>query len=277
MHSGLGVGTVGVRLDLVRTLAPTRPWAPAEVTLTPNSIGSSRHSSPLTAPATAVDRQAALQGPDQMGETWRIGTSSMVVATASTVAGRAAPLTPTPLTVAILNDAGLPPRVVERAKRATTEIYRRIAVSVTWLAGPWVADAVPTDRPACPDSATPLIRVRLVGRSANADRPNDNLGFAVSGGTLASVLVKPVADLANRESLNVGDLLGVVMAHEIGHLLLPANSHSMGIMAARIDLFWISRGGPSFTQPQASMIRARLISMADCKQRGLTSSKDGVH
>jgi hypothetical protein len=183
-----------------------------------------------------------------------------------------------PLTVAIHDSAALPPPVLERAKRAATEIYRRIGVSVTWLAGPLVADAVPTDPPACPDSATPLIRVRLVGRLPNADRPTDSLGFAVSGGTLASVLVKPVADLANRESLDVGDLLGVVMAHEIGHLLLPAISHSTGIMAARIDLSRISRGGPSFTQPHASIIRARLASMGGCEQgRARTSSNHGVH
>ena len=199
-----------------------------------------------------------------MADTWRIGTVSIVLATVGTMAGRVAEaqLATLPLTVAIYDSAALPPPVLERAKGVATEIYGRIAVSVTWLAGPQVAAAVPTTTAACPDSPTPLIHLRLLGRSANPHRPTGDLGFAASGGTLASVLVEPVAYVAKRKSLEVGDLLGVVMAHEIGHLLLPPHSHSTGIMAPNIDLFLIDRGGPSFDQRQASMIRARIAAMS---------------
>ena len=76
------------------------------------------------------------------------------------------------------------------------------------------------------------------------------------------MLVAHVENVAIRMNQNVGDLLGVVMAHEIGHLLLPPDSHSRGVMAAKIDFSRIEHGGPSFDPGQATMIRARIASMA---------------
>ena len=194
-----------------------------------------------------------------MASAGRLGTASIVLATVWTMTGRVAEaqVAPLPLTVAIHDSAALPPPVLERAKDVATAIYGRIGVSVTWLAGPQAAAALPRGAAACPDSLAPLIHLRLLGRSTNPRRPAGDLGFAASGGTVASVLVEPVAYVAKRKSLAVGDLLGVIIAHEIGHLLLPPDSHSTGIMAPNIDLFLIDHGGPSFDRRQASMIRAR--------------------
>jgi hypothetical protein len=75
------------------------------------------------------------------------------------------------------------------------------------------------------------------------------------------VLVERVENVAIRMDQNVGDLLGVAMTHEIGHLLLPPDSHSPGVMAAKIDFSRIKQGGPSFNPGQATMIRARIASM----------------
>lgn len=104
-----------------------------------------------------------------MAGTWRLGTASMVLATPWTMAGRLAEaqLAPLPLTVAIHDHAALPPPVLERAKGVATTIYERIGTSVTGLAGPQVAAAVPTNPASCPNSPTPLIHLRLLGRSAN--------------------------------------------------------------------------------------------------------------
>ena len=198
-----------------------------------------------------------------MAGTWRLGTSSMVLATVWTMAGRVAEaqVAPLPLSVAIHNYAALPPPVVERATGVATRIYGRIGVSVTWLEKWQVGAQWPTNPAACPDSPTPLIHLRLFGRSLHSRRPPGDLGFAVSGGTLASVLVERVKHVAKSNSLDVGDLLGVIMAHEIGHLLLPPDSHATGIMAPKVDLFLIEHGGLAFDPRQASMIRARIGSM----------------
>jgi hypothetical protein len=198
-----------------------------------------------------------------MAGTWRLGTASLVLATAWTIAGRVAEaqLAPFSLAVAVYDYAALPPPVLERAKGVATKIYGRIGVSVTWLEDSQVAAALATTTAACPDSPTPLIHLRLLGRSANPGRPPGELGFAASGGTLASVLAERVKYVAKSKSQDVGDLLGVIMAHEIGHLLLPPNSHATGIMAPKVDLFLIEHGGLSFDHRQGSMIRAKIGSM----------------
>jgi hypothetical protein len=198
-----------------------------------------------------------------MATTWRLGTSSMVLATAWTMAGRVAEaqVAPLPLTVAIHDYAALPPPVVERAKGVAATIYGRIGVSVKWLEKWQVGAELPTNPGACPDSPTALIHVRLFGRSLHSRRPPGDLGFAVSGTTLASVLVERVENVAIRMNQNVGALLGVVMAHEIGHLFLPPNAHAPGVMAAKIDFSRIEHGGPSFDPDQATMIRTRIASM----------------
>ena len=198
-----------------------------------------------------------------MAGTWRLGTARMVLATAWTLAGREAEaqVGALRLSVAIHDYAALPPPVVERAKGVAATIYGRIGVSVTWLEKWPVGAELPTNPAACPDSPPPLIHVRLLSRSYNPRRPAGDLGFAVSGGRLASVLVERVENVAIRMNQNVGALLGVAMAHEIGHLLLPPDSHSPGVMAAKIDFSRIEQGGPSFDPRQASMIRARIASM----------------
>jgi hypothetical protein len=198
-----------------------------------------------------------------MEGTWRLGTGSMVLATVWTMAGRVAEaqVAPVPLSVAIHDYAALPPPVVERAKGVAATIYGRIGVSVKWLEESQVGAELPTNPAACPDSPAALIHVRLFGRSLHSRRPPGDLGFSVSGTTLASVLVERVENLAIRMNQNVGALLGVVIAHEIGHLLLPPNSHAPGVMAAKIDFSRIEQGGPSFDPGQATMIRARIASM----------------
>ena len=198
-----------------------------------------------------------------MAGTWRLGTARMVLATAWTLAGRVAEaqVAPLPLSVAIHDYAALPPPVVERAKRVAATIYGRIGVSVKWLEKSQAGAELPTNPAACPDSPTALIHVRLFGRSLHSRRPPGDLGFSVSGTTLASVLVERVENVAIRMNQNVGALLGVVIAHEIGHLLLPPNSHAPGVMAAKIDFSRIEHGGPSFDPGQATMVRARIASM----------------
>jgi hypothetical protein len=91
----------------------------------------------------------------------------------------------------------------------------------------------------------------------------DALGFAfpsqVEGiGTLALVVFDQIEDAARRPGL----LMGHVIAHEIGHLLLGPNSHSAtGIMQdpwTPMVLGEAHRGQLLFTTDQGSLMRERL-------------------
>lgn len=57
------------------------------------------------------------------------------------------------------------------------------------------------------------------------------------------------------------DVMGLVMAHELGHLLLPHDSQSRsGLMRAnwRVEDLRVDRGPLEFTRTQAEVIRQAL-------------------
>jgi len=60
------------------------------------------------------------------------------------------------------------------------------------------------------------------------------------------------------EHRDVVTVLGDVMAHELGHLLLPPGHSSIGIMRPQIDM--MSRTLATFTKDEAAEIRRRLAS-----------------
>ena len=79
--------------------------------------------------------------------------------------------------------------------------------------------------------------------------------------TLRSENVRPVE----------ASMLGHVMAHEIGHLLLGSNAHSRhGIMQARWkrdQLRSIATGGLLFTPEQAVEMRSKVLSWKEVSSR----------
>src|SRR6185295_3420317 len=59
----------------------------------------------------------------------------------------------------------------------------------------------------------------------------EELGYAAmtpDGGAYITVFINPVQRMAGVNNLSDGALLGHVVAHEMGHLLLGANSHTSG-------------------------------------------------
>ena len=90
-----------------------------------------------------------------------------------------------------------------------------------------------------------------------------SLGFAPTKATgeglrgrLVWVFFDQVETHAERHHVDISRLCGFVMAHEIGHLLLPAGHSDRGVMQAKWDLRY---GLPDhFTDAQADAIRARL-------------------
>jgi hypothetical protein len=72
-----------------------------------------------------------------------------------------------------------------------------------------------------------------------------------------------LTELADGRQVRRGVLLGAMMAHEIGHLLLGVNSHSReGIMSIPWDprmLHQVDLGQLGFTAAQASALRAEAL------------------
>jgi hypothetical protein len=89
----------------------------------------------------------------------------------------------------------------------------------------------------------------------------------LSGGRIAYLLFERIRHVALSSGGEAADILGLVIAHEMGHLLLPYGSHSEnGLMRPSWrpeDLTLGSQPQPAFTQAQADGIREQLRGVAN--------------
>jgi hypothetical protein len=93
----------------------------------------------------------------------------------------------------------------------------------------------------------------------------DILGIAATSskheGRIAYVLFDRVGRVAAASTRSEMDVLGLVMAHELGHLLMPKGSHSIdGLMRAVWEVGDLrrERGHATFSQSEAQVIRQSL-------------------
>jgi PadR family transcriptional regulator PadR len=109
-------------------------------------------------------------------------------------------------------------------------------------------------------AATATHRIQLVVLSgATADETflgyGDMLGIAIPAVSRVYVHYDRVVALARRHRTPPGWFLGVVIAHELAHVLLPGAGHAEhGLMAATLS----PEAMPMFTAREAQSIRARL-------------------
>jgi hypothetical protein len=168
--------------------------------------------------------------------------------------------------IRILDYAPIANDVLAQAQQRVTDIYKIIGVQVWWQA---------TVRPLDPstsgaDTLTEPSEFVLIVLSPNMSRrmkvARDVVGMAIvppqGGGRIAYVLFDRVTRVARAARSDVTDVLGRVMAHEIGHLMLPDGSHSgSGLMRADWNIKELHRPLHSafeFTIPQGETIRRRL-------------------
>jgi hypothetical protein len=174
----------------------------------------------------------------------------MVVAVVVTVvrtADAAEPGGPVTIDLQTRNEARVPSHVLEASRAEVTRIFAGAGLSVRWTetAPRFIVQIVPQvlgfDRAASPVMGTAL-------RRANGSR--------------AQVFFRQVQDFARAYHVDLGTVLAYVIAHEIGHLLMPGNAHSpTGVMQADWDKALVrdaTRGSLTFTEAQAARIRAAL-------------------
>jgi hypothetical protein len=143
------------------------------------------------------------------------------------------------------------------------------AVGVFRDAGIEVAMATGDQAPGCLSKGSDhfcvqvLLRPRHPEFAPGKQRPMGVALAADRNRAVVSIYLDAVTDVARRYGLAVGKVLGIAIAHEIGHVMLPPPSHSAaGIMQPSWggdDLRHAAGGDVAFTNHQAALMRERLI------------------
>jgi hypothetical protein len=150
--------------------------------------------------------------------------------------------------VAVYDYAGVDPAMLAMAERIASEVYLRAGIEIEWIAPDGFED-------------TGRFYVNLLSKemAARFSASNETVGFATPGSLAANAMYDRIREIAHDHRLPCGVMLGYVMAHEIGHLLLPAHSHSeVGLMKATMDMGLAAAKKLRFTKDQAALMLERL-------------------
>lgn len=172
------------------------------------------------------------------------------------------------LQVSLFNDARLDSATLAEAASRASAIFSEAGIQVDWLV---CAPADPADfaphRTACSALAWPShlsVRIRPQAVSVSADTFGQAFVDLSGEGLYSNVYFQNLAHSPRHANLTDGELLGCVLAHELGHLLLGTNSHSAsGLMQPRWDSSALRAAAVSslfFTRDQSSILRSRFAS-----------------
>jgi hypothetical protein len=173
------------------------------------------------------------------------------------------------ITVRVYDYARVSHATLQAAELSAENILRKAGIETVWLDCP--VEAAGASAPvACQLAVGPAeIVLRILPRFAPGHGlyQDGTLGFSIlppgnEGGTYAGVFFDRVETLATEGAASPAEILSHATAHEIGHLLLRSNQHSMaGIMRAQWndeDLRRASQGSLLFTGQQSKLIRAEV-------------------
>ena len=177
--------------------------------------------------------------------------------------------TPFRIHIHIYNYAGISDEALARAEQETARIFRRVGVLTEWLDCPLNAEEPSRNNTCDVPAASARFTLRLLSNTMAERFPlgHDFFGFAllpVSGGfgVMANVFAERAKEMAgSTASLSV--ILGDLMAHELGHLLLSQSAHSVaGIMRGEWrtrELQKVAEGTLFFLPEQAQKIRTQVL------------------
>jgi hypothetical protein len=168
------------------------------------------------------------------------------------------------VTVAIYDDVGLSSRLLAKAEDETSRVYQKAGVAISWIVCKSSNLRIELDL-RCQDPPSAMhLNLRIVPHSRNFSDGVFGVAFLSAEGTGAygDVFYDSVEELDRDWHVGLARVLGHVMAHELGHLLLGSNAHSrQGIMCPSWhgdELHLASRGTLLFSKDQSRFMRERL-------------------
>jgi hypothetical protein len=171
-----------------------------------------------------------------------------------------APAAVAALVVTVANEAAVDADVLAAARRQVADVFAKIGVRVVWgteaaaIESGNGSDRVPGRSVLC----VPLVSQDGQSRASARLAVRANvLGRACRVLRRATIYVHRTKALAARHRLSPSKVLAYAIAHELGHIVLPAGHSADGLMRASYDV----RSGrvESFTADQGEMIRAKVV------------------
>jgi hypothetical protein len=150
--------------------------------------------------------------------------------------------------------------VVRRAKAEVQAVFRLSKIGIEWLDCQNLAGSHPfvvrirADRP--PGTAGPL-SLDAMGRAFLAKD---------GGGYIVDAYIQSVREIGDYYQADIAVLLGVVIAHELGHLLLGQGHAPSGVMLSR----WGSAEVKALTQRRLTFTREQRAKMQRLLSGGVT-------
>jgi hypothetical protein len=150
-----------------------------------------------------------------------------------------------PVDLQLRNEARVPPQVLEQSQAEVARIFGDVGLAVRWT------DSEPR--------FTVTIVPQVLGY-ASAQSPVMGVARRTTNRSTVQVFFRQVQDFSHAYRVDLGMMLAHVIAHELGHLLLPTAAHSpTGLMRPMWDealVRDVKRGSLTFTAAQAARIRA---------------------
>jgi len=180
---------------------------------------------------------------------WLVGIGVAVLVTGPLVSDAAA--RQRAIRVTLIDKVNVAATELVRAKAEAEAIFRAVDVGVEWLSDHRIGAAIDGTK------RGPVFTLMLV---TNHDPVTTTggciLGRAVPALSSGYIFFNRIVETSALQPIDVAVVLGRVMTHELGHLLLPGGHAPYGIMRADLDLGF--RNPDRFTPDQARQIRARV-------------------
>lgn len=234
-----------------------------------------------------------------MGEVWSWILASALVLTSdpSAMAQSVAfgPREPNPvITIRVVNDAKIDRETGRRAQNVAARIFRKAAVEIRWVdAAPFSQNLLEAvEEPRLLDATEIELRILSPATADRLSLPGNVMGLAPGAGPdrervyvfygrvkeLAFRQVKQHCERTIARPATVEQILGAMIAHELGHILLDLPSHSAtGIMRGnwdQKDLHDVAYEDLLFTPQQCQAIRAEVVRRA-CNRRAVEAAARG--
>ena len=180
--------------------------------------------------------------------------------------------------IRVFNNAGVPEAELAAARQEAHAVLQQAGVNVVW-ADCWVGDRQPASAPArCqePIGGDIVLRVQKTSDKTAERSQFVSMGFSLVGTPdaapfLSTVYVNRAESVARIAGIDARRVLGLAIAHEIGHVLLNSNTHAVsGLMRAdwtRNELRRRDTDAWHFLETEAEHVRSAALERSALSER----------